>query len=657
MAKISAIFLAILGGIAFVYFLFHFRFFWLFDRQLTDKLFISEKISNQVVIIGIDDHSIEELGQWPFSRRQHARLIEKLERGGALAIGYDVTFSERSADDQLLFSTIFNYDNLVFPMEGTIRVREGDVPVFKKTLWPIAEIKDKFRIGHTVLVPDLDGIVRQAPFYIAENGSKVPPFFIQVIKQAGQWSGIEGVNPYQYQYSDLGLFRIFFFGPKQTFRTYSFASVLENDFNLDLVKDKIVLVGATAKNLHDEYFVPPSNGTAMPGVEIQANLIEGYRQNRFLKNIGNEADYFLHLLMLGLIFGILLNLSRPRYIALWLSGAMLVYLLMVAWLFSIGYIVPVFYPLLLMIIIAVFNLIVRYFFEIREKNKIRQGFSQYVAKEVVDQLIKNPEKLNLGGERKKLTVLFSDIRSFTSLAESMPPERLVDLLNDYLSAMGEAVIENNGVIDKFIGDAIMAFWGAPLDNPRQETDALRTALYMAERLKVFNEKNAGLGRPELKIGIGINTGDVIVGNIGSKKRFDYTAIGDEVNLASRLESLTKFYGVQIIASAKTKQMVDAEFLWRYLDTVAVAGKSEGVKIYQLMGVNRQNDRRVQFIRTFERAANIYLGGRFLEASYVFEGIIKEYPDDQPTAIYLERIDQYLKNPPNDFDGVFRAGFK
>lgn len=649
--------IAILGGIALILVLYHFKVFWTFDQQLQDKLFIEEVVSRNIVIIGIDDDSIQEYGQWPWQRQRHAQMIDKLIQANVRVIGYDVTFSEKGIGDNVFIEALNNHDNIVFPMEGTLNLRENKIPEFTKVLMPINEIRYKFPIGHSVLVPDLDGKVRKVPFYVQYRNSLIKPFFAQVLDKAGLWDEIHLGNPGIYDYDQYELFRIRYYGPKNTFRTYSFSEVLADDFDLARLSNKIVLVGATANNLHDEYFTSSTRNSPMPGVEIQANLIESYLEKDFIKQVSTEFDYFIHLILLGLIFGICVFAVKMRYSIFIFFLLFILYLIFTAAAFSFDYILPILYPILLMIIIYVLGIVVKYLLESKEKQKIKAGFSQYVAKEVVDELIENPEKLNLGGESRKLTILFSDIRGFTSLSEKLSPQKLVELLNEYLSAMGEVVIDNDGVIDKFIGDAIMAFWGAPIANDNQEIDAVRSALSMIEKLKGFNQRARTKLWPEIKIGIGINSGEVVVGNIGSKKRFDYTAIGDDVNLASRLEGLTKYYGVQLIISEKTAQKIMGKFVIRYLDTVAVKGKKEGVKIYEVLGVESRSKKLENSADEFNRAARMYVNQNWVQAKFVFERLKEKYDDDKPVDIYLQRLEKLIANPPEHFDPVFRADFK
>jgi len=655
--KIFAAILAILGGIALIFLLFYFKIFWHFDQQLQDKLFVREDIGENIVIVTIDDKSIQQFGQWPWNRELHAQMIEKLENSEAKAIGYDVTFSESGIGDEKFIETLNNSQKLVFPMEGTIKLRKDNIPEFTKSLWPISQIKYKFLVGHTVLITDQDGKVRKMPFYVQDTSNKVPPFFMRILQQAGLYRDRQGINPYVYHFNEYQLFKIKFYGPKRTFDYYSFADVLADDFNIEIFKNKIILVGATAPNLHDEYMVPTSHGLAIPGVEVQANLIESYLQDEFLRQVDNKIDYLIHLTLLGLFTGLCVFFVRLRYAVLLFFIIIILYLILCAALFSSGYVLPILYPILLIIFIYIFGLIAKYFLETKEKKKIKAGFSQYVAREVVDEIMKDPKKLNLGGAEKKITILFSDIRSFTSLSERLGPKKLVALLNEYLSEMADLIIDNEGVIDKFIGDAIMAFWGAPLNNKKQEICAVRAALLMTEKLKNFNKKNKNENQPEISVGIGINTGRAIVGNIGSKKRFDYTAVGDDVNLASRLEGLTKFYKVSIIVSESTAKAAQNEFVFRYLDQVAVKGKNEGVKIYQAMGVRSRNKKSEKFAIEFQRAINFYLNENFERAKQIFEKLKEKYPNDKPISLYLKRIEYYTANPNEKFEKIFKPDFK
>jgi len=301
--------------------------------------------------------------------------------------------------------------------------------------------------------------------------------------------------------------------------------------------------------------------------------------------------------------------------------------------------------------------VLRYALIKEEKRKLRKYFSLYVSKELVDEIIKHPEKVKLGGETKNLTILFSDIRGFTSISEKMDAQDLVGLLNKYLTAMAKIVLDNRGVVDKFIGDAIMAFWGAPLPHENHAEAGVKTALLMSRELKKCNEEWKKFNYPEIKIGIGLNTGEAVVGNIGSHERFDYTVIGDNVNLASRLEGLTKFYGVGIIVSESTAAAVKDKFVLRQIDCVAVKGKMQEVKIYEVLGFFEEKEKYTKLIEKFRQGFELYLKKDWFAAKKIFEEILNENPDDGPSKVLKERVEEFLAASPADFDGVYYLKFK
>lgn len=297
--------------------------------------------------------------------------------------------------------------------------------------------------------------------------------------------------------------------------------------------------------------------------------------------------------------------------------------------------------------------------ENEEKKKLRGAFQQYVSPDIVEEITKNPDKLKLGGDKKVLSVFFSDIRGFTTLSEKMNPEELVSFLNQYLSKMTDIVLENKGLVDKYIGDAIMAFWGAPMDNADHAIDACTAAIRMKKKMVEFSEECKKKGLPEIKIGMGINTGDMVVGNMGSDKRFDYTVIGDNVNLASRLESLTKQYHIGINISQTTFDMIKGKgFSARQMDLVAVKGKTKPVKIYELIGFEKElSKKELELVKEFDEGVDLYLGKKWKEALKIFEECRQKH-NDETSDVYIERCKEFIKNPPaKEWDGVFIAKSK
>jgi adenylate cyclase len=653
-----------LGGALISFALFYWQIFNWVDLEMTDRLFVREPVSNEVVIVSIDNRSIQELGVWPWPRDFHGRLIEKLEAAGAKVIGYDVTFSEKGINDEEFFESIKNYDNLVFPFEGGVSLAAGRFPIFGETLLPLPEILEKYAVGHSVFIADRDGTVRRAPLFVKWGEELTPSFGLQILDTAGKIKLAEPSSSdrelifggRKYFVDQFGLERIFFFGPANTFKKYSFVDVLRQA-SPDEFRGKIVLVGAEAPDLHDEYFTPLSGSRPVSGVEIHANVIESILQGKALREENGSAAILLIFLALSAVAAFTVSYLKLRFaLPLFFLYAIL-YLVMAAIFFARGLILPMFYSFLVLILVYGFGVVLRYILIKEEKRKLKKYFSLYVAKEVVDEILAHPEKVKLGGETKSLTILFSDIRGFTSVSEKMDAQSLVGLLNKYLTAMAKIVLENRGVVDKFIGDAIMAFWGAPLPLENHAEAAVRTALQMSRELKKRNDEWKKLNYPEIKIGIGLNTGEAVVGNIGSHERFDYTVIGDNVNLASRLESLTKFYGVGIIISESTAAAVKDKFVLRQIDCVAVKGKIQGVKIYEVLGFAEEKEKFKNLTEKFERGFELYLKKDWIAAKKVFEEILVEFSDDKPSQILVERLEEFLKNPPADFDGVYRLEFK
>jgi len=295
----------------------------------------------------------------------------------------------------------------------------------------------------------------------------------------------------------------------------------------------------------------------------------------------------------------------------------------------------------------------------RQKLAIRRMFSHYMSEKVISHLMDHPELLNLGGERRRMTLFFSDLAGFTSISERLSAEEVVGLLNDYLSRMTDIILDEEGVVDKFEGDAIMAFWGAPLPQEDQALRACRAALRQQAALGELNSRFQEMGLPPLSMRIGLHSGEAVVGNLGSEKRFDYTAIGDTVNLASRLEGLNKFYGTHIMASETTAAACQDEVLFRELDRVAVKGKEKPVAVYQALGLKADaTPEQTALCEKFDRALAVYSQASFSEAGVLFQNILAAYPGDPPSQVFWERCQNFLASPPPaGWDGVFRPDKK
>lgn len=620
--------------------LFSFGFLSNLQLKLSDNLYGGKIPLDSILIVAIDDKSLQELGRWPWDRDKFAEAVDILS--GAKAVGIDVAFFEKSEEekDRMLGEAIRRAGNVVIPVEFTRFVREDSRIVGKGLLTPVDEINtEPAGLGYVNIITDRDGVSRSINMDISDEYDN---FAYVVYKQ--YWKRELEEKPRR--------FLINYAGPPKTFRYYSFADVINSRINRSVFEDKLVLVGATAPDLHDEAFVPTSGGKAMPGVEIHANAI----QTMILKDFLINQPRWSVILLIFIAALVTALLKRYMHIACaTIAAAVLAvaYIFLVIYVFNYGIIMDILYVPL--VIGATYTFIVLYFYlsEKKSKKELHSIFGKYVSPVVINELLKNPELLKLGGDRKEITVFFSDIRGFTTISEGIPPEKLVHILNEYLSAMTKIVLNHNGVVDKYIGDAIMAFWGAPLPEENHAELACLTAIDMSKNLAELRKKWKNEGFPEIRIGIGLNTGEAVIGNLGSYDRFDYTAIGDTINLGSRLEGITKQYGVEIVISESTQERVKDRFVTRKLDLVAVKGKKKPIFIYELVGQEggmKKEDH--DLIASFEAGLENYLNRRWEHAIKNFRDVLK-IKKEKAAELFIERCRKFKRTPPpKDWDGVW-----
>ena len=398
--------------------------------------------------------------------------------------------------------------------------------------------------GYVNKFPDSDGTMRWSPLVIKFRNNYYSSLAISMLQQYLGWPmtalnlasfGVENVQVGNVTIptDDKGRLLINYLGPAKTFPHYSISDILNRNIPAEKIHNKIVLVGATAKGIYDLRVTP--FGSTYPGVEIHATVIDNVLHNKFLKY--STVTRFIDLCMI-ILFGLLMGLIIPRLRAVYA----LIYAILIICAFIIANVVVfsffniwlnLIYPALTMLLTYLGITVYRYMTEEKDKKKLRKAFQFYLTASVINEMLKNPSKLKLGGDKKDLTVLFSDIRGFTTISEKLSPEELVRLLNEYLTAMTDVVFKYDGTLDKYMGDAVMAVFGAPLDQPDHAKRACLTALDMMTKLHLLQNKWREEGRPMINIGIGINSGDMVVGNMGSEMRFDYTVMGDMVNLGSR----------------------------------------------------------------------------------------------------------------------------
>jgi adenylate cyclase len=622
------------------------------SNKASDRFFMERKPDPSIVIVAIDDASITRIGRWPWDRAVHADLIRKLTAAGASVIGYDVNFPEPqdAKNDQALADAIRESGHVVLPIEVTLELKNGAYTYNPSSVVaPISTILGAAaRSGHVNHAPDADGVIRRVPFFVHDpNGAILPVFSMEIAKLAQRAPDIDAIP-----HDAFGNVIINYLGPVRSFPVIAAADVLQGQFDPSKVNGKVVLVGATAPDLHDEQITPTSLGVAMSGVERHASLLDTLFTQDWLRPVPSVVSVII-LLVLGLLCGLCIPLVRARWSALILAALWVAYLVGAVILFGRGWIADVVWPTIVLVFGYATVTLERRLTAERERRELKSAFSRYVSASVVDAIMKDPAKLKLGGERKFMTVLFSDIRGFTGISEGLKPERLVEILNLYLDRMTDIVFEHEGVLDKYIGDAVMAFWNAPFNQKDHALRAVKTALAMQKTLAEMNQAKA-FGGENLRIGIGINTGDMVVGNIGGQKRFDYTVIGDNVNLGSRLESITREYGVGVIITDKTYQEVRTSVIARRLDKVAVKGKKEPVLIYEAMCLKADATKEQKaLVKDFEAAFDAYLAREFSGVVQMCDAILAANPSDGPSKTLRERASLFITDPPpQDWAGTW-----
>jgi adenylate cyclase len=522
-------------------------------------------------------------------------------------------------------------------------------------LHPIpALVKSGAAVGFVNIFPEVDGIVRAIPLTTIFDGEIIPSLAVAALAR------IRGVSTEallaELRVSWSGPWReilLNFTGDYQAFPYYSYVDVLNGEVRPDILKDKIVLVGGTLIGLFDFRAVPNFNN--FPGVEIHATALDNLLNGNSLRRV-NGLKIALFVLLLGLLCGLLTErapiVAGLAIVLGWVGGY-----------FMVGQLLFSYHNVLIDFVAPTLGFLAVYganlFFALRqenqEKQRIRGMFEQYVSPKVITALHENPNLLRLGGEEREMTVFFSDIADFTSLSESMAPTQLVDLLNEYFSVMTEIVHRMDGTTDKYIGDSLMAFWNAPLSQPRHAFQACSAALEQRDALPEIHRRFAERGWPAIDFRIGLHTGRMTVGNMGSRARFNYTVVGDAVNLASRLEGSNKTFGTHILISEATLTAAGPEnFDVRELDLLRVKGKTIPIKVFELIALRGglSLDQRKAYVHFTEGLAH-YRARRFAEARTDFERCRDGLPDDRPSAIYVERCDAFLRTPPPDgWDGVY-----
>ena len=415
-------------------------------------------------------------------------------------------------------------------------------------------------------------------------------------------------------------------------------------------------MGGTASGTSD--IRPNAFDPTLDGVENHAAAVDNILSQNFLKRpVSIYKTELLIILGLGLLFAPLMIFSNAIVSGIAVTVFLIAYYYVdkVFW-FGQGTWVFIVVPCLQIIAMYLLTTVYKYMTEEGERKKVKGAFQHYLSPDVINQMLENPESLQLGGVRRDLTVLFSDVRGFTTISEVLSPEKLSELMNNYFTPMTSIVLRSGGVLDKYIGDAIMAFWGAPIPSTQHADSAAQSALDMLVALDLVREEFKRKNFPDIDIGIGLNTGPMSVGNMGSNERFTYTVMGDAVNLGARLEGLTKEYGIKIMISEFTeRQLTPGRFITRDLDNIRVKGKLDSVHVFELLRADAMGTREIleTFLAQFKAGRQAYRNKDWTLALELFGKCLSMNPADKPTLLYRERCLQLAENPPgDDWDGVY-----
>jgi adenylate cyclase len=660
-----------------------------------------------VIIIDIDNRSLEKLGrysQWP--RSFHARLIDYLRASGAACIAFDILFMERDADpaqDSLFVLSTGRAGNVVHslafsPADEDAFLHKMDkppagfaagrftVPLPRETIAALDSV-DRFDgkvmelynnsagLGFANFLPRKeDGVIRDMPLLLNFAGAAYPSLALAVVMQLTGLTGkdievdpsrevrlgkgADNHAPLHIPIDKRGRALINYMGTWKTFRYVSYYDVLEQRLPAEMFADKVVLVGTSVAGLYDLRPVPFQPD--FPGVEIHANIIYNILTRNFITQ--QPAEFSIAaMLIFAMIAGVITMIWSP-----WLGIVLTIligagYTILSFWIFVYRNAwIPEVQPLLAFGVAFLSVIMYRFLSEKREKQMIKGMFVHYTSEIVVNELIRNPSMLKLGGERRYATAFFSDIQNFTTVSEKLTPEEMVAQLNEYLSVMTDIVIEYGGYLDKYEGDAVVAVFGVPVDQTDHAERACFASLDMQRMLVKLRKKWLAEKRPLLEARIGLNTGAMIAGNIGGKRRFDYTVIGDSVNLASRLEGANKMYGTNIMISEETHGLVKDKIIARELDFLRVQGKTRPVRVYELLA--RRHDgidqNPAKAFAHFARGLEHYRLQEWQQAIAEFRKVLDLKPQDGPALEFLRRCDIFMQAPrPADWDGVFEMRTK
>ena len=689
----------------------------IYDQRMQLHLPQEVQAAAPIVIIDIDETSLQHEGRWPWSRARIADLVEKLNQAGAAVIGFDILFGEAERNpaqevlakldqksnlhqqlkalednydrDQLLANQLaesesvlgylfhYQYDltsgllpeALYLENQAPDLVSNLVLPAMTGYAAPLEVlINSAAGGGFFSLAPDADGVVRRAPMLARFDNQLYASLSLEMLRQFMfleaiqlKTSTIAGKQHLEKIYLDKNLalptdssgqLLIPFRGPAETFPYIPAWQLLADEADTELLEGALVLVGTSAPGLFDLRATPVAS--VYPGVEVHANLLAAMLDKKFLQQPSWAPGANL---VIGLLAGLILALSlpwlKPIYQML-ISGLVTVAVTgLTGWLWlAEGIVLALAGPLLLIFLLGVFNFVWGFFYESMTRHRLADMFGQYVPPQLVEEMSRHPGDFSFAGESRELSVLFSDIRGFTTLSEALAADELKLLLNRYFTPITGVIFDHRGTIDKYIGDLVMAFWGAPVEDPDHALHCIQAAMQMLKATEEISAVFVSEGLPAISVGIGINSGLMNVGDMGSKYRRAYTVLGDAVNLASRLESSTKYYGVSLIVGERTRELALEHFLWRELDLVKVKGKDYAVKIYQpLCLIEKATPELKEELQLLEEGLKAFRTQDFAQSKKIFTQLKQRYPSINQYTLYLERIQTLEKEPPTtDWDG-------
>jgi len=567
--------------------------FYSIEYSMQDMIYQKpSETTYEIAIIGVDEESLEEYGRWPWSREKITNLVKIIEQGNPAVIGIDILLSEKSDEnlDKALVDEIKKHDNIVLAKMGKFNnyTKANNMEAIKM-VEPFKELNESAMTGHINVFIDKDGVVRKTPLFYDYKGQKVESFPYQIYKKYCENQGIESVKLENIPLDNWNRMNIWFNeGSELTtknernnirYEEISINRILNGEVPPEYLENRIVLIGPYATGIDDYYYTPLIKDEPVFGIQINANIVQNLLEKKF-KTEANDYVNVLILLILAIITNLLFRKIKPIVSLVILILITTGYIFLCTVLNGNNYIVYISYPIIWIVLHYVLALLMRYVEKMKEVKDITSMFGKYVSPKIVKELISKGEKtLKLGGTKKYVTLFFVDIRGFTSMSEKLEPEIVVSVLNEYFETCVNSIFKYDGTLDKFVGDEIMAVFNSPIDLANHELAAVKSAIHMRDSGVEMHDRIKEEYGVDVRFGIGINSGEAVIGNIGTSFKMDYTCIGDAVNTAARLQAVAT--QGQIIISKVVYDKIKDYVEVTDLGEVKVKGKEDAIKIYQV----------------------------------------------------------------------------